>query len=204
VHAVAHDIAKKLKKPASEYNLVFITTPSEPEQEADRDMSWLKRDRKVLVKAGFKVTDYTITGKIRKQIKDDLKDYDIIYMSGGNSFYMIEKLQETRSMSVFKKFIEEDGKIYIGSSAGSMITAPDVYALMKKKHVEYSKLPNYRGLGLVNFLIFPHWGRSDFKQPYLKERLPHAYKTTKAPIIVLKDNHYIQVEDDWYRIVEVK
>lgn len=58
VHAVAHDLAKRVDLSKGN-KLVFITTPAEPEE---GDMSWLDDDRNALISSGFKVDDYTITG----------------------------------------------------------------------------------------------------------------------------------------------
>jgi peptidase E len=83
VHAVARDIAKK-EDLVKGNKLVFVTTPAEPKEDGD-DLEWLRNDRQALVNAGFEVQDYTITGKIKDEIVKDLKDFDYIYMSGGDA-----------------------------------------------------------------------------------------------------------------------
>ena len=58
VHAVAHDIAKKVDL-AKANKLVFIDTATEPKGERE-DLEWLKNDRKALVNAGFDVSDKSL------------------------------------------------------------------------------------------------------------------------------------------------
>ncbi|KKQ96790.1 MAG: Peptidase family S51, partial [Candidatus Woesebacteria bacterium GW2011_GWB1_39_12] len=94
--------------------LVFITTASEVE---GGNKKWLKDDRDALVDVGFKVVDYTITGKNEKQIKNDLNEFDVICFSGGSTLYLLEKIQESNCIEVIRDFVL-DGKIYFGISAG--------------------------------------------------------------------------------------
>lgn len=120
VHAVAHDIAKKLDL-SSHNKLVFITTPAEPET---GDLTWLANDRKALVDAGWDVTDYTITNKNVDKLKNDLAVYDFIYVSGGSTIHMLKESKKSGFFSLVQDLIYKDNKIYIGTSAGSIITGP--------------------------------------------------------------------------------
>lgn len=196
---VAHDIAKRINKEG--LKLAFILTPTEVEE---GDLQWLKKDRKALIDVGFKLTDYTFTGKTKDEVKNFLKDFDGIYMSGGNTFWFLEKIQQSKSADVIRDFINS-GKLYISTSAGSIIAGPDIYPTYRITKAEKAKnLKGYDGLGLVDFVVFPHWGNelSYFKDNYLNHRLEHAYNKDHK-IILLTDNQYIIVEDDWYKIIDV-
>ena len=198
VNAVAHDIAKKLDL-SSKNKLVFITTAAEPES---GDKSWLENDRKSLVDAGFDVSDYTITGKNGDQIEKDLVDYDFIYMSGGNTFYLLQQSNKSGFTELIKKFVYEIGKTYIGTSAGSIITGPKCpdYLLDEDEVLASEKQKGYE---LVNFTIVPHWGSSYFKELYLQGRLEIAYKIDQVPLLILTDNQYVWIRDDKIEIVDV-
>jgi dipeptidase E len=114
----------------------------------------------------------------------------------------LEKIQQTGCAEAIRKVVE-NGKIYIGSSAGSVIAGPDIYPVLKFDSVE--KAPNlkgYEGLGLVNFILLPHWGSEDFRNLYLSQGLDLAYDS-KNKFILLRDGQYVQVEDDKYKIVDV-
>ncbi len=198
---VASHIAKDLKLSSTNNRLAFIKTASEAEE---GDLQWLKDDRKGLTDAGFDVFDYTITGKTADQIKADLKSVDIIYFSGGNTFYLLEKVQESKCTPVIREFILKERKIYMGTSAGSVIAGPDIYPTYYLENmVKAPNLKGYKGFGLVNFVVFPHWGSDHFKNLYLNHRIEHAY-TEKNAIILLTDYQYARVEEDWYKIIEVK
>jgi len=198
VHAVAHDIAKRLNL-TSKNKLVFITTAAEPET---GDKTWLKNDRQALVDAGFVVSDYTITGKNLDQLKDDLKNYDFIYLSGGNTFYLLKQSHKSGFFTLIQDLVNKDGKIYIGTSAGSIITGPKCPDYLLEKD-EVFDIENQKGYGFVNFIILPHWGSEDFRNKYLKGRLETAYKIDQVPLIILTDNQYIYVQDDTNEIIDV-
>lgn len=198
VNKVASDIAKKIGG-AKKRKVLYIYTACEKRL----GEKWQIDDRKALVKAGFEVSDYTITGKTAGTIKKDFKKIDIIYFSGGNTFYLLEKIQQTKCASVIRDFVNS-GKIYIGTSAGSVIAGPDIYPVYRlEKVIEAPKLKGYKGLGLVDFVILPHWGGEHFKERYLNQRLAHNYNL-KNKLIILNDNQYIEVRDDFYKIVDIK
>ena len=197
VKLVAKDIAKKIGG-AKNKKLLYIYTACEKKL----GESWQKDDRKSLVNAGFKVFDFTITGKTKEAIAKEVKNVDVIYFTGGNTFYLLEQIQLTKSDEVFRKAVST-GKIYIGTSAGSIIAGPDIFPVYRlDKAREAKKLRGYNGLGLVDFVVLPHWGSNHFKSLYLKQRLAHTYNT-KNKLIILNDYQYIQVEADWFKFVEI-
>lgn len=194
---VAHDIAKRLNQKG--LRLAFILTPTEVEE---GDLEWLKKDRKALVDAGFELTDYTFTNKKRDEIKDFLKDFDGIYMSGGNTFWFLEKIQQSNCADVIRDFVNS-GKLYISTSAGSIIAGPDVFPTRNlEKFKKAPLLKSYAGLGFVDFIIMPHWGGQDFKMRYINNRLENAY-SEEYSIILLPNNSYVMVEDDKFAIIKV-
>ena len=196
VHAVAHDIVQRVDLKKGN-RLVFIITPTEPEEDVEE---WLPNDRKALVNAGFDVSDYTFTGKASAQIESDLNPYDFIYMSGGNTAYTLQQSQKTGFISLIKKFIREKGKIYIGTSAGSIIAGPRLPDYFKEEEI---KLEGRECYGFVNFTLVPHWGSEDFKERYLGERLKTVYNEEQVPFLLLTDNQYVHVKDNDLQIIDL-
>lgn len=198
VNKVASDIVKRLDLSKGN-NLVFIDTAAEPEE---GDKTWLKNDRQALVDAGFAVTDYTITDKKINQLRDDLIKFDFIYLSGGDTFYLLEKSQKTGFFSLIKKLVKEKGKIYIGTSAGSIIAGQKCPDYLLPNSV-IKKIENRDGYGFVNFTILPHWGSEGFRKKYLGGRLKKAYKLDQVPLLILTDNQYVHVVGDCCEIIDV-
>jgi len=197
IQSVARSISKHIKKPA---RFAYITTASEPKKE--RPLEWLDDDRAQFIKAGFEVEDYTITGKTASEIKKYLNGFDGILMEGGNSFYLLQQIQLTKSGNVFRDFVKS-GKYYIGSSAGSVVAGPDIYSLRRLDVLKDApEINGYEGLGLVDFVIWPHWGSGKFEDKYLT-RMGQSYNLSHK-IILLTDNQYVLVDGENYRIVDVK
>lgn len=193
---VADDIAKKIGKKG--LKLAFIMTASEVEK---GDLWWLRADREALVRTGFKVTDYTFTDKTKVDVVNDLKNMDVIFISGGNTFYLLQQLQQSNSIDVIRKFVE-DGKIYIGSSAGSVVAGPNIYAAGCGDDISLApRLNGYNGLNLVDFVIHPHWGSNSFKEAYTNGFINFAYNENQKNIL-LTNNQYIEINDSIYKIID--
>jgi dipeptidase E len=200
IDVVAKHIAKKLDKPVRRYKAVFISTAAEPET---GDKQWLKDNKQGLIDIGLNVFDYTITGKKPKDIEKDLKDVDWIHVNGGNTFYLLLQARKSGFDKFVKKAIKK-GIIYTGSSAGSIITSPniEISRILEKKSYE-KELRTFEGFNLVDFIILPHWGSSGFKSEYRLKRLETAYKPENK-IILLNDFQYVQVVGEYYKIIDTR
>lgn len=196
--AVAKHIAKKITRPLKNLKAVFIPTAGEPE----KDKEWIKNDRNGLNQAGVNTFDYTITGKNAKDLERDLGNCDLIHVNGGDAFYLLLQMQKSGFDMFIQKQIEK-GVIYTGSSAGSEVLAPNIEALNKvvEQNIYREELTD-KGLKIVDFLIFPHWGSPLFKDLYLNQRLEYAYKKGNK-IILLNDDQYVEVNGENYKIVDV-
>ena len=202
--SIAHTgtfIGKSLNKDKQK-SLVFINTAAVPDK---GDLTWLKDDRNGLVEGGFHVSDYSITGKSPEDIEKDLSRYDVIHVNGGNPFYLL--IQAIKSG--FDKWVIEavnNGKIYIGSSAGAITASPDVWITSKIEtqtfEDELTEL-NQTGISLVDVIILPHWGSDSFKELYLNQRLDVAYKTENK-IVLLNDYQFLKTDGFDYEFIDIR
>jgi dipeptidase E len=197
---VADDIAKRIDTKGKK--LAFIYTAAEVE-EGGKEADWCQADRKALVDIGFEVTDYTVSGKLKLELEAELAPFDVLYVSGGNTFYLLQQAQQSEFDDVVKKLVNS-GKIYIGTSAGSVIAGPNIEATNTIDNAKQApELSGTVGFNLVNFLIFPHWGSAYFRDLYLDRRLEFSYNENQLPIIILTDRQYVWVKDNAFEIVEV-
>ena len=195
VHAVAHDIAKRVDL-ENRRALVFIDTAAEVER---GDKTWLKDERQALVDAGFTVSDYSITDKSHEQLEDDLCNYDVLYLSGGNTAYLLYQSQKTGFLSLVKELVGNRDKIYIGTSAGSIIAGP---RLSDYDSDERPELENRECYGFVNVTIAPHWGSEHFRERYLGKRLKAVYNKDQVTLLLLTDYQYVHVRDDQMSVID--
>lgn len=87
---------------------------------------------------------------------------DVIYISGGNTFYLLDSLRRADLFSDLHYFVETGG-LLAGHSAGSIILTPTIDTASypdfdcDDNEVE---LVDWKGLNLVNFEFFPHYRNS--------------------------------------------
>ncbi len=195
---VVNDLVKYID--ISKYKKVlFVSTAGELHDKPE----WIDRAKKKMIKAGFDLIEYTITDKTKEEVQAIVNEVDVIYVAGGNTFYLLKKAQESCFAEIVNNFMNEGG-IYIGQSAGSHLAGPTLkpaYKYDQEKWIE--TLDNLDGFGLVNFTIMLHFGRDDKKEAFLKERFKNIYGTDYK-IILLTDSQYIRVQNDgMYKIEEV-
>lgn len=108
-----------------------------------------------------------------KDVISQLEGKDIVWFAGGQSGYLMYWIRRTQVDKHIKRILN-NGTLYLGSSAGSMITGKTGAGIIPQ-------------LELVDFDIYPH-----FKDEYLGEIKSH-YKGKK--LYLLKDGEEIIVED---------
>jgi dipeptidase E len=202
VNVVASQIANDIGKTGLQ--LAFIYTAAEVERNG-KDADWCQADRAALVNAGFLVTDYTISDKQQADLIHDLSEFNVIFLSGGNTFYLLQQSQQSGFIPVIQNLIMNQQKIYIGSSAGSCIAGPDISPIVNVD--DRSKAPDIeasQGYSFVNFCILPHWGSEHFKESYLNNRLDFTYTADQYPLLTLTDTQYVKVTNDGFSIRETK
>lgn len=89
-----------------------------------------------------------------------INECDVIYVSGGNTFYLLNELRKSRVWQAIKNAVKS-GKIYIGESAGAIVAAPDTrYATLMDENS--ANMSDFTGLNLVDFCVVPHFGCEPF------------------------------------------
>ena len=134
--------------------VLYITTAVDGEKEDNRD--WVYKEYKTILDLGINesnITEYKIGNKI------NIDEYDIIYMMGGNTIYLLDMIRKYNFGEVIKDFINK-GKIYIGSSAGSQILGTTI-ELGAKYEDNFINMTDFTALGFVNKEIIPHANKKE-------------------------------------------
>jgi dipeptidase E len=125
-----------------------------------------------------------------------------MYVEGGNPFFFMQESHKNNFGDYLKRRLEQS-MIYISESAGSVCAGVDIAANSRPgKSLENYDLPNSAGFNLVNFAILPHWGQKEKREDYYAHKIPQSYKED-FPYILLANNQYVEVTDDWYKIIDV-
>lgn len=185
-------LANLIKSP-SETSVAFITTAAYGEE---KDPQWLNVYRIQLRQFGITdIRDVDIKDMKSAQLERVLRDRDIIFVNGGNTFYLLKYVRESGFDKLLPKLLGE-GKIYIGVSAGSYIPCPTIEAAVWK-NPDRNKvgLKDLTGLNLVPFLITAH-----FEEKY-RAIVEKASRNTKYPVVALRDTQAILVDGNNYKLV---
>ena len=97
-----------------------------------------------LLKCGIPGENIVVFDLHRNMLYDELKDYNIVYLCGGDPSYLLERVNDSGFSEALKKVADENG-IILGVSAGSMIFAANME----------------NNLGLVNTNLYVHCGSGE-------------------------------------------
>lgn len=126
---------------------------------------FIKSDLKALAKLGITADTLEISTAPYDEIKRKLSGADYIFVEGGNTFFLLQELRRTGADKLIAEQID-NGKIYIGASAGSVVASPNIEYL--KQMDNFAAAPglndDYSSLGLVDFSIVPHVSNFPFKK----------------------------------------
>lgn len=123
---------------------------------------YIKRQRRALEKLGLNVCLLDISVAESNEITAKLLNSDIIYIGGGNTFYLLQELKRSGADKLIKKQVLL-GKAYIGESAGAVVAAPCIdYIEDMDKRDAAPNLRDCSALGLVDFYTLPHMNSFPF------------------------------------------
>lgn len=170
-----------LDKDISKIKLLYVTIAVDGEKDTDR--TWLEEEYATILDLGIKKENIT---EFHYEENIDFSSYDIIYMIGGNTFYLLKELREK---NLAEKIIQaiDNGVIYVGSSAGSIILGKTIETALPFDE-NWVNLVDFKGLNIVNGIIIPHANR---KQEFIKE----VKQKYNDKIIELYDNFGIVITD---------
>ena len=158
--------------------VTFIATASIPE----KVKFYVGAGKKALEKNGFVVDELEISQATAEDISQKLRHNDYIYVSGGNTFFLLQELKRTGADKIIVEQINA-GKLYIGESAGSMILSPNIeYAKEMDDYKIATGLDSYDALHVVEFYPVPHYTNSPFKKAVEKIISKYEAKITLNPI----------------------
>ena len=153
--------------------------------------------RKLFKKLGASVTEIDISTEAYSTIQSVFEEADVIYFTGGNSFFLMDQLRKTETDELLKKELA-NGKLMIGESAGAIICAPTIQYIeqMDEKPEDYSQEDN-EGLDLIDFYVLPHYLTAPFKK--ITERIMAEFSDLN--ICAINNHQAIIVNDEGSKVI---
>lgn len=158
--------------------VTFIPTASTVEEVT----FYVEAGKKALEDLGLLVEELDISTESLVEITTKLRKNDFIYVTGGNTFFLLQELKRTGADKLILEEITA-GKIYIGESAGAVITSPNITYIQSMDSTKKAvNLTNYDALNLVNFSTLPHYNNTPFKKTTQKIVADHTDDIKIYPI----------------------
>ncbi len=189
--SIANVLASLVSKPAGETKVGFVPTAANAEA-SNKD--WFINQFLGLWRFGYNWIDVIDPSAAGIDWKARLQDVDIIYVSGGNTFHLLDQCRKTG----FDIWLTENlnNKVYVGGSASSIITTPTIeLAGMPPGDENLPGLTDLTGFGWVNFEIEPHCDEDRFA-------LVEKYAESKShPVYAIDDQTAIKVVNGQVEVI---
>ena len=186
----ANNVDHFLPKPLSEAKILYVTTASKKVN----DTSYVERTRQKMDELNFSFTEYDIVGKSEEELKKALSSHDIVYVEGGNTFYLLKAVRNTAFDKVVKEAIE-NGLVYWGVSAGAYIACPSIIMATWSDRFDRCGVTDWTAMNLVPFLIKAHY------TPDMLETLKEKSKDLQLRLRVLTDEQAVLVGDGEVQLI---
>ena len=153
--------------------------------------------KEALEKLGLVVEELEVSTSTQEEIENKLKSNDYIYITGGNTFFLLQELKRTGADRIIIEQINL-GKKYIGESAGSIVLS---------RNIEYTKdmddctaapnLSSFSSLGVIEFYPVPHHTNFPFKESV--ERIISDYEN-ELDLCPINNKQAIAVSGNKYEV----
>ena len=198
--AIAKALFELVGKKPRNTHIAFIPTAANVEK-GDKD--WLIDDLYNLKKLNLKCVDIVDISAMPKKIwLPRLKAADVLFFSGGNSFWLAHWLQKSGLAKLLPRLLKT--RVYAGISAGSIITGPSLFLSSRDKKIYYEKIMGHpasnKGLHFVDFHIRPHFNSPHFpraRTSFLKKLAKELSET----IYALDDKTALKIDGKKVKIV---
>ncbi|MGM1035135.1 MAG: Type 1 glutamine amidotransferase-like domain-containing protein [Bacillota bacterium] len=175
----------------SNIKATIITTASHKKQN-NRFAMKAKED---LLGFGFKRVDFN---DIEFDKTELLEKYNVIYINGGNPFYLLYHMKKSGADLILKD-IAKQNTVIVGVSAGAIILGSNIEVVNYfTPQINTVDMQDLTALGLTNKAIFPHYDREDLFQNNsgrsIEDRLKVFENINKCSVVRLKDDESVLIQ----------
>jgi dipeptidase E len=132
------------------------------------------------------------------EVKSTLKNFDMVWVSGGNTFCLRYEMQRSGFDTVIKELLD-DGLVYAGESAGSCVAGTSLKGLENADEPAFAEAEVWEGLGLIPHFVLPHADNPMFAEDTAQTR--ELYIDDES-LIELKDSQALVVNGDRQTITD--
>ena len=170
----------------------FIATASDVEEYKEH----IYKAEEVFKELEMELVKLDISNLSSEASKAYIDELNCLYIAGGNTFYLLQELKKKNLIDYLKQRISS-GLLYIGESAGAMLTAGDIgYVRFLDDMSLADDLKSTSSLSLVDFYVLPHYLEYPFEEATTKTLFEYGESINLIPInnkqsVVVEDADFI-------------
>ncbi|MCW5877843.1 MAG: Type 1 glutamine amidotransferase-like domain-containing protein [Anaerolineales bacterium] len=126
----------------------------------------------------------------QKELESALRECQVAYIPGGNTFLLAHRLHLSGIMPFLKKRVQAGWPV-IGFSAGAILCGPNI---LTSSDMNAVKTDHFGGLNATPFNFFAHYAPDAFGQAQQDEWLSDYHVFHDNPVVLLCDGAYVKVE----------
>ncbi|MEC0276137.1 Type 1 glutamine amidotransferase-like domain-containing protein [Peribacillus frigoritolerans] len=176
----------------SNLKATIITTASHKKQN-NRFAMKAKED---LLGFGFKKVDFI---DIEFDKPELLENYNVIYINGGNPFYLLYHLKKSGADLKLKELAKQN-TILVGVSAGAIILGPNINIIdYFTPQMNTVNIKDLTALRITEEAIIPHYDREDLfpdsSSKTIEDRLKVFEKLNNCSVVRLRDDQFLLINN---------
>lgn len=179
-------------KPPKDLKIICLSTAANVYEEKP----WLEDEKQPFRDMGFNLIELDIANKKPQQVSEKLHDADVIYVTGGNTYYLLQQMKACQFGNVLRECLER-GVLYIGSSAGAIVLCDNIDFIRDMDDPALAKLDNYEGLGILDFKILPHLNHPKYGAKACK--IAFDLQSSER-ILGLRDDQAVYIRDGFMEV----
>ncbi len=192
--AVSHLFERFAREKSLTKQVLFIPTAGNPEAYT----GYIDEAKQVFRDLGFEIEVLDLASSDQETAKTKMFHSQLLYISGGNTFYLLQELQKKQLLPVIKEQIHA-GMVYVGESAGAIITSKDInYNHIMDDKTVASQLSDTIGLGEIELSVLPHMGEFPFVESSQKTLEIYQHKLNLLP---LNNQQALWIEGEAFEIL---
>ena len=186
------DFLALLGREPKNLRVAFIPTAMNQEPEEVKQ-KYIPVDVSDLENLGMTVDFIDLEKLTEENILSTFKPYDVIYVYGGNTFYLMKYANQSGFTKNIFEIIKD--KVYFGVSAGSIIAGEDIaISGWENGDPNSIELSDMKGLSLFPFSVLPHWNGE----------IPKEAGEYRHKIRYIKDGEAVVIKHDDSLLEELK
>ncbi len=138
-----------------------ITTAAALESERP----WVVNEQAELRRLGAEIEELELSTKSPEEALRILSTAQVVFVHGGNTFFLLQEMQRI-GFADFLKAYDQRGGLYIGTSAGAIVTGPRIDIISPLDDPEVAPSVNaLAGLNLIDIVPIVHFDGPNREEP---------------------------------------